>query len=97
MRELFTQYTKIKIGEQIATTFLCVSALFFIVIFGAVSINQFFYGKAQYISRLEQSETEYVERELSRRAADDCVLTPTSYGWRCEEVKTGKVFKVNAQ
>jgi hypothetical protein len=39
-------------------------------------------------------EQAYVFKELKRRAAGDCVLTQTDYGWRCEEMATGKVFKV---
>jgi len=94
MRNLFSQYNKGKLVEQIATTFLCVSALFFLVIFGAISLNQFFMGKANYISQITESEAKFVERELIRRAADDCTLTRAEYGWRCEEIKTGKIFKV---
>lgn len=41
------------------------------------------------------SDLEYIQVNLSSRAADDCVLTPVSPGvWSCKEFKTGKVFMV---
>lgn len=41
------------------------------------------------------SDLEYIQNNLSARAADDCVLTPVSPGvWSCKEFKTGKVFIV---
>jgi hypothetical protein len=44
--------------------------------------------------RLTADEQVYLTKELKRRCADDCVLTRTFYGFRCEELKTGKVFKI---
>ena len=41
------------------------------------------------------SDIEYIQNNLSARAADDCVLTPVSPGvWSCKEFKTGRVFIV---
>ena len=48
-------------------------------------------------AKISQGEEDYILAELKRRAADDCVLTPTSYGWRCKEYKTGRVFKIARQ
>ena len=44
--------------------------------------------------RLTADEQNYIFKELKRRNAGDCVLTPTDYGWKCREMATGKVFKV---
>ncbi len=41
------------------------------------------------------SDLEYIQNDLSVRAADDCILRPVSEGvWSCKEFKTGKVFIV---
>lgn len=42
---------------------------------------------------LGEPESQYVLRALHQRAAGDCVVEPTSYGWKCTQ-KDGKVFKV---
>ena len=39
-------------------------------------------------------ELKQVSRELQRRAADDCIMERTEYGYQCKEIKSGKVFKV---
>ena len=44
-------------------------------------------------ARLSESDSEYIMAQLTRRAAGDCVLTPTSYGWRCED-SMGRVYKI---
>lgn len=77
--------------EQIATTFLCVSALFFLVIFGSITLQQFLPNKS---AQVTADKTEYVERELLRRSVGDCALERTEYGWKCTEIGTGKIFKV---
>ena len=88
-------YHKQSIIERIATPFLCVSALFFIVVFGSISLTTFFHKPIP--MQISENTVDYIEQELTRRAADDCILTPTSYGWRCEEIGTGKIFKVVAK
>lgn len=43
------------------------------------------------------AEIEYVMAELDRRAAADCVITQTSYGYVCKELKSGKIFKLKVK
>ena len=94
--KLFAPYRRGNILEQIATSILCVTALFFIVVFGAVSLSSFLHNPAPI--RISQSSALYIEKELTRRCADDCILTPmSSGGWKCKEIKSGKVFKVAAK
>ena len=47
---------------------------------------------------LSQVEAERITKELHRRAADDCVLTPAANGngYVCREFRTGRVFKIAA-
>jgi hypothetical protein len=91
MKTIFSRHTKRKAGEQFATGFLLVSALFFMVIFGAITLQQFLPNKS---AQVTADETEYVERELLRRSVGDCTLERTEYGWKCTEIGTGKIFKV---
>lgn len=44
--------------------------------------------------RLTADEQHYITKELKRKGARDCVLTPAEYGWRCEDMRTGKIYKV---
>jgi len=44
--------------------------------------------------RLTADEQMRIMQELKRRSAGDCALEPTDYGWKCVEMRTGKVFKV---
>lgn len=46
--------------------------------------------------RMAKADVDFVQRELLRRSADDCVLTPTSYGWRCVD-RQGRVYKIARQ
>jgi hypothetical protein len=43
---------------------------------------------------ISQMDAEFVTKELHRRAAEDCVVTPVPGGYRCVEMRTGKVFMV---
>lgn len=77
--------------NKFATGLLFVAALFFMVIFGAITLTQFLPNNA---AQIKTDETEYVERELLRRSVGDCILEPTDYGWSCTEIGSEKVFKI---
>jgi len=96
MSKLFAPYHRNNLLEQIVTTILCATILFFVIIFGVVSLDSFLHNPAPI--RISQSSALYIEKELTRRCADDCILTPmSSGGWKCKEIKSGKVFKVVAR
>lgn len=40
-----------------------------------------------------KSELEYVQQELKKKRAGDCILESTEYGYKCTD-QNGKVFKV---
>lgn len=44
-------------------------------------------------ARLSESDADYITEQLTRRAVDECVVTPTSYGWRCVD-RQGRVYKI---
>ncbi|MEN6375494.1 MAG: hypothetical protein ABFD75_12070 [Smithella sp.] len=44
--------------------------------------------------QLSQADVNHIERQLLKKCADDCVLEQTKSGWKCKEIKTGKVFKI---
>ena len=50
-------------------------------------------------SRLQMTDVEVntVMSNLERRSASDCVLTRTDYGFVCEEMASGKVYRVKLQ
>ena len=50
-------------------------------------------------NRLNMTEQEisHVMKNLERRSAADCVLTRTETGFQCQEMATGKVFKVKGK
>jgi hypothetical protein len=56
-------------------------------------------NKAQAAATMDMSaeDIEYVMAELDRRAAADCVITQTSYGYVCKELKSGKIFKLKVK
>lgn len=43
---------------------------------------------------ISQMDAEFIIKELHRRAAEDCVVTPIPGGYRCVEMRTGRVFIV---
>lgn len=88
----------------VAILFLCLAALIAVMAANAKrsdSVIDRLYDAATLSdvqpAKIPQSEEDFILAELKRRAADDCVLTPTSYGWRCREHKTGRVFKIARQ
>lgn len=48
----------------------------------------------QIIMNLTQYEIDRLNQELDARYADDCKVERTWYGFRCTEIKTGKVYRV---
>ena len=42
---------------------------------------------------LTSSDRDYLLAILKKRSADDCIVEPTGYGWKCTDFK-GKVYKV---
>jgi hypothetical protein len=40
------------------------------------------------------AETAYIKKVLLARTAGDCVIESAECGWKCTEIKTGKVFKI---
>ena len=41
-----------------------------------------------------QAEADHIIAELKARRAGNCVVTRTNYGFRAENLETGKVYKV---
>ena len=50
-------------------------------------------------NRLQMTDQEvtHVMKNLERRSAGDCVLTRTDYGFVCNEMASGRVFKVKTR
>lgn len=40
------------------------------------------------------AEIDFINRNLNRRAAGDCKLERTLYGFKCIEFKSGKTFRI---
>lgn len=68
-----------------ATITILLAAIFF--------LNWHLYTKP-WTQDVTASEQERIIHELQARQAGDCVVTRASYGFRCEEMATGKVYKV---
>lgn len=43
---------------------------------------------------LSESEIKSINHQLLKMCADDCILEPTNYGYKCKEIKTGKVYRI---
>lgn len=41
-----------------------------------------------------QAEINFINRDLNRRAADDCKLERTLYGFKCTEFKSNKIYRI---
>lgn len=71
----------------------------FLIIFVA-GLLAFMFRNAASVDRAADSitsaEIEVIQADLIRRGAEDCVLTRTDYGWRCEQ-HDGKIFKVKVR
>jgi len=50
-----------------------------------------------YVARKRKEDAELVMRNLEKRSAADCVLTRTETGFQCQELATGKVYKVKVK
>jgi hypothetical protein len=46
------------------------------------------------ISNVTDSEAQMIIAQLRARSAGDCVVVRTDYGFRCESLETGEVYKV---
>jgi len=42
---------------------------------------------------MTMSEIDYLETVLKKKNADDCIVEPAAYGWKCTDFK-GRVYKV---
>ena len=89
-KQFLSPYQKEKIFNDILSTILVAAFLTIIIALCAV-------GMAPKHSPLSQKEISHIEKQLTKKYADDCVLEPSASGWSCKEIKTGKVFKVSAK
>lgn len=71
----------------------------FIVAVLIISMVGVMRGETQVPNKLHMTEQEisHVMKNLERRSAADCVLTRTETGFQCQEMATGKVFKVKGK
>ena len=60
------------------------------VLFG---VNWFLYTQP-YVATVTQDEADHIISELRARRAGNCVVMRTDYGFRAENLETGKVYKV---
>jgi hypothetical protein len=60
------------------------------VLFG---VNWFLYTQP-YVATVTQDEADHIISELRARRAGNCVVVRTDYGFRAENLETGKVYKV---
>jgi hypothetical protein len=67
-------------------------ATIFVIGLSIVFVGLYLHQRDTY--KREYADMTKVQAELTRRAADDCVLTRTDYGNQCVEIKSGRVFKV---
>lgn len=42
---------------------------------------------------MTMSETDYLEAVLKEKNADDCIVEPAAYGWKCTDFR-GRVYRV---
>ena len=70
------------------TVFICA-----VLIISMVGVMR---GETQVPNKLHMTEQEvsHVMTDLKKRSAADCVLTRTETGFQCQELATGKVFRV---
>jgi hypothetical protein len=61
-----------------------------VVLFG---VNWFLYTQP-YVPDVTQAEADHIIAELRARRAGNCVVVRTDYGFRAENLETGKVYKV---
>ena len=61
-----------------------------VVLFG---VNWFLYTEP-YVATVTQDEADHIISELRARRAGNCVVVRTDYGFRAENLDTGKVYKV---
>lgn len=45
--------------------------------------------------KFSNAEISHIEKQLIQKCADDCILEPVESGYKCREIKTGKVYKIN--
>jgi len=73
-----------------------IGVVLFTVVIIAVGIVGLHY-KEQKLYREEiamtMSEIDYLETVLKKKNADDCIVEPAAYGWKCTDFK-GRVYKV---
>jgi len=44
--------------------------------------------------KLTADEQQYLTEQLLKRNAEDCQITKTETGWKCTEMRTGRIFRV---
>lgn len=73
-----------------------IGAVLFTVVIIAVGIVGLHYKEHKLYGEelaMTMSELNYLETVLKKKNADDCIVEPAAYGWKCTDFK-GRVYKV---
>jgi hypothetical protein len=69
------------------------TAMVFIVVAVLVGVHYNERKSFQEEINMISSEREYLLMALKKRSADDCIVEPAPYGWKCTDFK-GRVYKI---
>lgn len=64
-----------------------------VIAVGAVALHYKEHKLYQEEIAMNLSETDYLEAVLKEKNADDCIVEPAAYGWKCTDFK-GRVYRV---
>lgn len=93
-RKVFSQVKKGEnIGSHIVYGFLGVVVMATMITISAIMMAAFMPTKIA-SEKLSSSEFAHIDAQLKQRTAGDCVIEKVSYGWKCTEIETGKVYKI---
>jgi hypothetical protein len=65
-----------------------------ILMLGVLFIANWFLYTQPLVMDVTQAEADHIISELRARRAGNCVVVRTDYGFRAENLETGKVYKV---
>ena len=65
-----------------------------ILMLGVLFIANWFLYTQPLVMDVTQAEADHIIAELKARRAGNCVVVRTDYGFRAENLETGKVYKV---
>jgi hypothetical protein len=65
-----------------------------IAMLGILFLANWFLYTQHYVATVTQDEADHIISELRARRAGNCVVVRTDYGFRAENLETGKVYKV---